>query len=187
MKIRHLLLAALVALAPLAFAGSASAAAIDFHNDTTTNHWLGTVAAGDSNFIVNADGEVGGEAVKGYASGSLAAFTQVAFIYTFTTASGLDGELFSTPTDYAESIQPVYLYTDARNNKIFSATTTITNLTRAAADFSTYFLTGAKDGSIVSMMLYGAVSMVPLPAALPLFALGLVGLASYSRKKRLFA
>ncbi len=62
-------------------------------------------------------------------------------------------------------------------------TSTITNLSEFYADFSSFAqLTMPQNTSIDTS--YAVVSAVPVPAALPLFALGLVGIAGYSRKKK---
>jgi hypothetical protein len=58
---------------------------------------------------------------------------------------------------------------------------TIINLADAAASFSSYFLGLLGSGNVYTT---AVVSTVPLPAALPLFGMGLIGLAGYGRRAK---
>lgn len=200
--VRTLTLAALAAFL-LAFAPQTQAAPLD----------LGALSIGASGEFNNSEtnGAIPGQTVYGYAVGtipsnsyitftyyfspsipmsgslqSLGAFSETNGVYTYTytsTSGGLNGLLTSVsgfPISFANvdpSLMPVQATAD-----LSTGTTRVTNLAAAEASFSTYFF-GLMEGYSLDKVRY-AVSAVPLPAALPLFGLGLIGLAGYSRHKR---
>ncbi|NCC02770.1 MAG: VPLPA-CTERM sorting domain-containing protein [Proteobacteria bacterium] len=144
----------------------------------------------------------------GYATGMIPSMSKITFTYSFDPAYS-SAPLYSN-TNYTEtgSITNFY-YTDSQDNSYIlsfggmfptinsnpesmlidaiadasSGKTGMTNLSASLANFATYLL-GELPTGVALTNVHWVVEAVPLPAALPLFGLGLAGLAGYSRRKK---
>jgi hypothetical protein len=152
----------------------------------------------------------GSQTAYGYATGAIPSFSRITFSYTFVPS--LDTANLKSQISYTESGAVTYFYatnsdgfsyvasfvgpipvgydTDPGELQIVasadsnSGRTVMTNLSAGLANFSSYLL-GALPNGISLTNVHWVVEAVPLPAALPLFGLGLAGLAGYSRRKKL--
>ncbi len=199
--------AASLALIALTMGSPAGAATVDFtgHHDN-----MGMVAAGDTGAVDTYTFFGDGGWKYDYVQGLLPSNTAITFTYTFLSSLGTwdyvqgdaayrDGSTrYRTGVDSngwsrnqeafaghgfhnTSDVLDVIVYAIMADDKK-SATVTITNLANVAANFDSYFLSYdwfrcKKVGATY------AVSNVPLPAALPLFGLGLAGLAGYRHRK----
>lgn len=200
-------LAASWALLALTVASPAQAATADFIG---AHYNMGMVSVGDAGSIdTNTFIGVGGLKYD-YAYGLLPSNTAITFSYSFLNnigkwdyvqgdASYKDGSTryrvgadsngwtrnqeafaghgFHNTSDVLDVIVSAIMADDKK-----SATVTITNLAAVAANFDSYFLSYNWLRCKKVLTTY-AVSNVPLPAALPLFGLGLAGLAGYRYRK----
>jgi len=197
-------LAAMIAFA----APKAQAATVDF----TGNHYnMGLVEIGDVGTIATNSFYQDGGYKHDYARGLLPSNAAITFTYTFSAPIGewdyvqgeaayrdppyryrvaadsngwtlnqeaLQGHGFHDTTDVLDVSVSALMAPDR-----LSGTVTITNLADVAANFASYFLSYCHRCSGIVSTTY-AVSSVPLPAALPLFGLGLAGLAGYRLRKK---
>ncbi len=201
MKIHRLAMAAALALGLLMNAGTASAAFV-------TN--MGLVSAGDSGVI---DMSHSGNLIVNSITGSLPSNSMITFSYDFDgnidfgalSAGGqyaynTGGSLFEGMTLDTTFSSPVAMgYTDGTPSPALAlasaqidftgntATAVIKNLSSGIVHYASLFsglFSGAKTGTVSYV-----VSAVPLPAALPLFGLGLGAMAGFGirRKKKLAA
>lgn len=183
MKLARLLAFALIA--GLAFSSAA-------HAVTVTDN-LGNVVAGEGPFSTPS------AAAKNYsfaATGTLAAGTEIVFTYTATGGVPAAGNLTSEG-----SLGAAPLVTTASNGSAMTSgalpvvvtanlgtntgTITIENLTKTAESFTAYFLSLVTEGKAVAVTVTAAVSAVPLPPTLVLFASGLlawIGFAAYKKR-----
>ena len=179
---RFALLAAVVGLLS-SYATPSLAATVDYVDESVAIVQMGTTP-----LVAGYEGDVGSSksnSSKGFsfydlASFSLAAQTSILFTYT----------LAETPTDLRYAITPRGESSGSYDIEGYASTSVanqffinIANLTSGALDFTIGLkLKGITD--IASVATTYATSPVPLPAALPLFGLGLVGLAGYRRMKK---
>ncbi len=209
MKFRALLIGALVAFSTLAANGASQAATIDF---TGLNYNMGVVAVGQTGEIKTT--HIPFTPFYDFVIGELPSHTQIVFSYTFKGKAGQKGSLealatyldngfrylLSSDGDAAKlnllngqltgisaATLPVSISTamelDPNNKNRAYGTTTIVNLSAVAANFTSFFKS-FHDIAKGHIKVTYTVSAVPLPAALPLFGFGLVGLAGIGRMKK---
>ncbi|MFA6280306.1 MAG: VPLPA-CTERM sorting domain-containing protein [Bdellovibrionales bacterium] len=206
MTVRSFFATALTLIA-LTSAAPAQAATIDF----TGNHdYMGLVDAGNTGTIATNTFAGDGGFKYDNVSGLLPSNTAITFSYTFLGSLG-QWDYVQGNASYKEAPYRYRVGADSNgwtlNQEAFrhhgfhdtsdtldvsvsanmegdkqTATVIITNLANVAANFDSYFLSyrWMREGRVATTY---AVSSVPLPAALPLFGLGLAGLAGYRRRK----
>lgn len=124
----------------------------------------------------------------GTATGLLAADTKIYFTYTVDldkTGSG-SWEFVVKDADgnpFAGKIEGETKITSEKDNDMFAAILALMNPTESAISFK-IFLESKKEAIVSPSYRTEQISSVPLPAALPLFGLGLVGLAGYRRARK---
>lgn len=174
-----------------------------------TDHDMGTVAVNDSGYISTTTLAASGGGYKyDFVKGVLPTQSSITFTYflldapvsgyaqggtydiggsTYTSMANTNGSSFAlTPglTTEASWLSPT-----SGIPGTWAARVVVTNLSAVAAAFDSYFFRPAASGLPLddTHAIYGVayeVAAVPLPAALPLFGLGLAGLAGYSRRKK---
>lgn len=101
-----------------------------------------------------------------------------------TFLSGSDTSVsFSTPKEFPEEI-PVGNSGKTKTEYSYVLSFVLSNMGTTPAEFKTALMSIWKDLKVSVSMSSERVSNVPLPAALPLFGLGLAGLAGYKRSRR---
>ena len=200
-------LALLSFLALLCTAAPANAATVNF---TGLDYNMGMVEAGDEGIIRTKTREYEDGYAYDFAKGILPKLTAITFTYTFSALTGNNGYVqgevkykdgpwryfVADATDgwsmnqKAFKNNPLHDTNDQLDVSVIasmaddkeSATVTITNFSDFTANFKSYFF--ACDcfwtGKVSTTY---AVTSVPLPAALPLFGLGLAGLVGVRRWK----
>jgi len=116
------------------------------------------------------------------AEGRLAGNTTITFTYNIEPSPVAD---WNGPVDfwYTPNVPDAdYLVTTTQNFDTNVFTLAIANLVDSVLSFTAGIQLAGFVGTVDTT--YNAVSNVPLPAALPLFGLGLVGLAGYRRIKK---
>ncbi|MFA6280299.1 MAG: VPLPA-CTERM sorting domain-containing protein [Bdellovibrionales bacterium] len=182
MKLTTIFLSAFVTL--FALPAQAVTAPVDFNGTATgpTQYYvdMGYVPAGQYGSI-NTTPFFG---LQDYvANGSLAGKTAITFTYNVvpSAVTGITGpvDFWYTPTA-ADPTKYSVLTTKDFDKNVF--TLVISNLLDSTLSFSAGLALSPMFQGTVNTA-YNAVSNVPLPAALPLFGLGLAGLAGYRAKK----
>jgi len=178
MKFRYVFAGAFLALSVLA-TGQAKAAL--FIPTYTIDSDLGTVVAGDNGVLENTFRLVYPGRYQDYNfTGTLDGKTRITFDYTLT---GPDTSyLESVMGSLGASVLPPTVVTDISLDGTMGQVI-ITNFASVAANFISFFHAFLGEGKNVVRVTY-SVSAVPLPAALPLFAAGLAGLAFAGRRKK---
>lgn len=99
---------------------------------------------------------------------------------------GADGAFLSgSNTSFEIAPMQTGVTTSFRNDYYhYSIILTLINLGAEAAEFKTYIMSTLNNLQVSAYVRAEAVAAVPLPAALPLFGLGLAGLAGYKRARR---
>ena len=187
MKPCRLLLIAVVVLCFGLSAGKASAA---YSED------LGTVVPGAAGSFTFSGGGVTGLWVAGDVFGKLPPLSMVEFTYnstgpflfqTLTSAGqyngGLEYSFENVPSGAAGSSAGSLVITSAQILSSQEATGIIKNLSSEIADFQSVFA-GFFFGAGKQLNIEYSVSAVPVPAALPLFVMGLGGLVFGARRKK---
>ncbi len=182
MKLSNLFLGAFIALFSLS--AQAATAPVDFNGTPTgpAQYYvdMGYVPAGQYGAI-NTTPFFG---LQDYvANGTLAGKTDITFTYNVvpSAVAGLMGsvDFWYTPTEVDPTKYSIVTASDFDKN-VF--TLMISNLLDSTLSFSAGLMISPMFQGTVTTA-YNAVSNVPLPAALPLFGLGLAGLAAYRAKK----
>lgn len=175
--------------------GSIANAAVIEHNfidPTVIPADMGEVVAGSEGIINTARLDLPKGQNKGHyydaAIGSLAPNTRIVFTYTVKSSTAMD-TIHWLMQSTLDGVKFTTNEWDATNRTgVFRGKLIVENLTNAILDFtSTFILDRNKvpDGfNIRTRYATSTISEVPLPAALPLFGLGLVGLAGYKRMKK---
>lgn len=181
MKLSNLFLGAFIALFSLS--AQAATAPVDFDGTLSSPTYyvdMAYVPAGQHGAI-NTTPFFG---LQDYvANGTLASKTAITFTYNVTPSvvAGLMGpvDFWYTPKAVAPTKYSIETTSDFDKN-VF--TLMISNLLDSTLSFSAGLVFSPLFQGTVDTT-YNAVSNVPLPAALPLFGLGLAGLAAYRAKK----
>ncbi len=203
MNLRKILMVSIISIGLAFGANNASAAIVDYSGGDVN---MGNVVVGQSGTIT---GDSLGALIVNNISGALPNNSMITFTYNF--AGNLLGGILASGAEYSYnvgadnfsgstlSINPMGLqYSFGTTNGTSSAalamasaqidftantaTAIITNDSAGLLDFASFF-TGLVIGDNNLSVAY-SVSSVPLPAALPLFGLGLTAFAGYSIRKR---
>ncbi len=186
--------------------GATRAATVDF---TGNNYNMGLVADGQTGVIKTTSFPL-----YNFVTGLLPSETQITFSYAFRGGVGQKGKLGALATYLDDGYRytigsdgskiktnllkgvianvsgadlPVTIatdfYVDPNDKKKSYGTITIVNMSAVTANFASFFKSFIpfKKGHIEVTY---AVSAVPLPAALPLFGIGLAGLAGFARSRK---
>ncbi len=124
----------------------------------------------------------------GTATGLLAADTKIYFTYNVDLDKTGSGSWEFVITDangnpFAGTNEGNTKITNDKENDIFTAVIALLNPTESAISFK-IFLESKKEAFVSPSYRTEQISSVPLPAALPLFGLGLAGLAGYRRVRK---
>ena len=180
----------LVAVVGLCFGLSAGKASAAYSED------LGTVVSGAVGGFTFSGGGITGLWVDGEIFGNLPPLTMIEFTYnstgpflfqTLTSSSqyngGLEYSFENAPSGAAGSSAGSLVITSAQIISSQDATGIIKNLSSEIADFQSVFA-GFFSGLGEQINIEYSVSAVPVPAALPLFVMGLGGLVFGARRKK---
>ena len=195
----------LTRLATMTLLSLATPAAASVINYSGSSDDFGTVAIGQSGTVTNNLSLTGTSTDTGYLpndatitftynfSSLLGGSLSSAGAYNLNSNTGLSGYSYdvsgqspvSAGYNNGAASAALVLATANLNGADTAGTTTITNLSGSAAQFQSIFSGLTALGNVVSISY--AVSAVPLPAAFPLFAVALAGLAGFSmwRKRRM--
>ncbi|HAX90664.1 MAG TPA: hypothetical protein DCY07_00445 [Rhodospirillaceae bacterium] len=169
-KTTLLTLASLIALFSTVFILPAQAATV---------HDLDLLTAASAGEVVADTQASGSNYIYDHAIGSIDKMTQVIFSYAFTPKDNVHASILMNFTNP----NPLLSYEITMGPSPGTAQMILKNLSGAAAAFDTYFLYTKSNLDLVTTYGGAAVANVPLPAALPLFGLGLLGLAGFKRLK----
>lgn len=195
MKKSLLSLCALLATALFFSSSSIANAALirqDFVDPTVIPADMGNVVAGYKGKIDTARLDVTSGPDKGHyydsTVGTLAPNTRLVFTFTVKSKTAIDtvNWLMKSTLDGVSFVSNQWTATS--KPKVFTGTLIVENLTNAILDFTSTFLLDKNkipDGfKVRTRYVSSAIPPVPLPAALPLFGLGLAGLAGYKRMRK---
>jgi len=187
---------AAIFVATLAAAGSAHAATVNY---TGTDYMVGTVADGQSGKVSTT---LIGTTVHDFISGYLPSDSEIVFTYTAKApltagtdlyAYGKQGSHSSTATAEVTSGGGTSSSSSSNSSIIVASafltgsktgTTTIINNSSTSAFFISMLESASKYGGLVVAYTVSSLAAVPLPAALPMFALVLVAMVAFGYKQK---
>jgi len=204
-KIASFLVAAVLSLSALP--AQASMAAIDLDPSGVFYKALGTMPADGYDAVLHSSssGTFPGSAINATFSGQLLNNTMVTFDYSLSSPTGPLGSFYSvvssvgsldsnefrvtafpgmdTGVVHGDLAGAVVLASAGLDLSLSHGITTLTNLTGGTIQFTSQIVS-LMMGPSAFLNVHASVSQVPLPAALPLFGLGIASLAGYRAKKK---